>query len=158
MTQKPETIDIDPNGTVSVCNVLQQDLVDLLVLSLQLKQAHWNVQGPQFRQVHLHLDEILDGVRIMTDDLAERIAALGRHPDGRPATLAKDTTLDTLPEGKIAADEAIELISSQMAACVNQLRDKLSVLGKADPVSEDLVIGALATLEKQHWLLRSQRS
>jgi starvation-inducible DNA-binding protein len=37
---------------------LQTVLVDLIDLGLQGKQAHWNVVGPQFRTLHLELDEV----------------------------------------------------------------------------------------------------
>ena len=43
-----------------VAAALQQALVDLTALSLQGKQAHWNIEGPGFRSLHLHLDEIID--------------------------------------------------------------------------------------------------
>ena len=58
-----------------VAAALQQALVDLTDLSLQGKQAHWNIEGPGFRSLHLHLDEIIDEVRLAADDVAERIKA-----------------------------------------------------------------------------------
>src|SRR5271155_5799943 len=39
---------------------LQRVLVDLIELHLQGKQAHWNVVGTNFRDLHLQLDEIVD--------------------------------------------------------------------------------------------------
>ncbi len=66
---------------------LQETLIDLLGLSLIGKQAHWNVVGPRFRSVHLQLDEVVS--RTHADTVAERAAALGVPPDGRPETIAK---------------------------------------------------------------------
>ena len=66
-----------------VAAALQQALVDLTDLSLQGKQAHWNIEGPGFRSLHLHLDEIIDEVRLAADDVAERMAAIEVAPDGR---------------------------------------------------------------------------
>jgi starvation-inducible DNA-binding protein len=42
---------------------LQSVLVDLIALHLQGKQAHWNIVGPNFRDLHLQLDEIVGDVR-----------------------------------------------------------------------------------------------
>ena len=49
---------------------LQQALVDLTDLSLLGKQAHWNIKGTRFRALHLQLDEIVDEVRVASDDVA----------------------------------------------------------------------------------------
>ena len=64
--------------------VLQQRLVALLDLQLTLKHIHWNVVGPNFIGVHEMLDPQVDGVRDMTDTIAERIATLGGVPEGTP--------------------------------------------------------------------------
>jgi len=50
---------------------LQAVLVDLLELSIQGKQAHWNVVGKNFRDTHLQLDEIIDAAREFSDTIAE---------------------------------------------------------------------------------------
>src|SRR5690554_2838531 len=62
---------------------LQAVLVDLLELSMQGKQAHWNVVGRNFRDTHLQLDEIVDAARRFSDTVAERMRALHAIPDGR---------------------------------------------------------------------------
>ena len=51
------------------------------------KQAHWNLVGRQFHDVHLHLDELVDTARKYSDQVAERAAAIGVSPDGRAATI-----------------------------------------------------------------------
>src|SRR5699024_11311211 len=53
---------------------LQATLVDLVDLHLTAKQAHWNVVGQFFRDVHLHLDELVSTARSLADDVAERAA------------------------------------------------------------------------------------
>ena len=37
--------------------MLQSTLVELIALSLIGKQLHWNIIGPEFRSLHLHLDQ-----------------------------------------------------------------------------------------------------
>ena len=76
-----------------VGDALQGTLVDLLGLSLIGKQAHWNIVGPRFRSIHLQLDEVVATARSYSDTVAERAAALGIPPDGRPETIATTCAL-----------------------------------------------------------------
>jgi starvation-inducible DNA-binding protein len=76
---------------------LQAVLADLIELSLQSKQAHWNVVGQNFRGLHLQLDELADHARQGSDTVAERIRALGLTPDGSSATVTATATLPAYP-------------------------------------------------------------
>ena len=78
---------------------LQAVLVDLIELHVQGKQAHWNIVGTNFRDLHLQLDEIIDAARDFADDLAERMRALHALPDGRSSTVSKSTALAEFPHG-----------------------------------------------------------
>ena len=51
---------------------LQDELIDLVDLSLIGKQLHWNIVGPLFRPLHLYLDELVDEWRLLADAVAER--------------------------------------------------------------------------------------
>src|SRR3954454_4210123 len=79
---------------------LQQVLVDLIELHLQGKQAHWNLIGTNFRDLHLQIDEIVDIARGASDTIAERMRALNAIPDGRSDTVTASTTLPAFPPGE----------------------------------------------------------
>src|ERR1700730_7050741 len=66
---------------------LQRVLVDLVELHLQGKQAHWNVIGSNFRDLHLQLDELVDAARDASDTIAERMRALDAVSHGRAQTV-----------------------------------------------------------------------
>src|SRR3954466_11556118 len=76
---------------------LQRVLVDLVELHLQGKQAHWNVVGTNFRDLHLQLDELVDFAHEGSDTVAERMRALDSVPDGRSDTVAAGTSLPEFP-------------------------------------------------------------
>jgi starvation-inducible DNA-binding protein len=57
----------------SLVQNLQKVLVDLIELHLQGKQAHWNLVGTNFRDLHLQLDDIVDLAREAADTIAERM-------------------------------------------------------------------------------------
>ena len=140
----------------AVAEALQKTLVELIDLSLQGKQAHWNLHGPHFRSVHLQLDEIIDALRAGSDEVAERIVTLGFTPDGRAATVAEHSSLDQFPEGAVTVEDAIHFISDRLAGVITRLREAIEQVDGRDPMSGDLLIGLTRGLEKQLWMLQIQ--
>ncbi|MGV3485291.1 MAG: Dps family protein [Planctomycetaceae bacterium] len=136
--------------------LLQQSLVNLVDLSLLLKQAHWNVVGSHFRAVHLQLDEIIVTVRDASDETAERMSTLGIAPDGRSSTVAKRTSLQAYPDGFQKVETTLTLVSNALNETIHGLREAIDKLGDLDPISEDLFIGISASLEKHLWMVQAQ--
>lgn len=135
---------------------LQSTLVDLIGLSLIGKQAHWNIVGPRFRSIHLQLDEVVETARAFSDTVAERSAALGLPPDGRPETIAAAYTLPGSKNGWIRDDEVVRLVVETLEAAIGRLRERIEATEKADPVTQDLLIGITAELEKQRWMFEAE--
>lgn len=149
---------VQSDQRLAAAEQLQGLLVDLTDLSLQGKQAHWNVRGAGFRELHLQLDELVDTARKHADVMAERCLALGVAADGRLRTLASDTHLDPFPEGRIDGRSVIDLIVNRLETISEAGRRQLIRLGEIDPVSQDLVIQALDDFEKQLWMFDAHRS
>jgi starvation-inducible DNA-binding protein len=137
---------------------LQTVLVDLIDLGLQGKQAHWNVVGPQFRTLHLELDEVVEDSRKWADEVAERLRALGVAADGRASVIAKYTGIESLPEGTITDKEVLIRVTDQLAAVAARGRASIDRLDGADKVSEDILIEVVEGLEKHLWMFRSQQA
>ncbi|MEU3275944.1 Dps family protein [Streptomyces antibioticus] len=135
---------------------LQSTLVDLLGLSLIAKQAHWNVVGPRFRSVHLQLDEVVTAARGYADTVAERASALGLPPDGRPETVASSFTLPSPKDGWLRDEEVVQVIAETLGAAIGRLRERITATEEADPVTQDLLIGITAELEKQRWMFEAE--
>ncbi|MFD3839014.1 Dps family protein [Streptomyces sp. NPDC058642] len=137
-------------------DALQSTLVDLLGLSLIGKQAHWNIVGPRFRSIHLQLDEVVDTARNYSDTVAERAAALGLPPDGRPETIADAYTLPSPKEGWQRDNDVVALMMETLETAIGRLRERIDATEKADPVTQDLLIGITAELEKQRWMFDAE--
>ena len=137
---------------------LQDTLVELIDLSLQAKQAHWNVIGPNFRPLHEMLDDFVARYRDWYDEVAERLAAVGVAPDGRAVTVAAASSLEPLPAGALEDRVLVHLIEERLEAVTGRVRDRMLEIGEDDLVSQDLLIGIVHGLEKQGWMLRAQRS
>ncbi|MCA4755746.1 Dps family protein [Mycolicibacterium fortuitum] len=135
---------------------LQQVLVDLIELGLQGKQAHWNVVGTNFRDLHLQLDEVVDFAREAADTIAERMRALDAVPDGRSDTVVATTTLPEFPAYERSSAEVVDLITARIYATVGTLRGVHDAVDEQDPTTADILHQLIDGLEKLAWLIKSE--
>jgi len=139
-----------------VGDALQGALVDLVDLSLLAKQVHWNVVGPRFRSIHLQLDEVVSTARTHSDTVAERASAIGVSPDGRAGTIAKTSGIDTVTDGWVKDTEVVEIMVAALHATITRMRERIESTEKPDPVTQDILIGLTADLEKFHWMFQAE--
>ncbi|MFF5531822.1 Dps family protein [Streptomyces cinerochromogenes] len=142
----------------TVAEALQGALVDLLDLALAAKQIHWNIVGPRFRSIHLQLDEVVDSARTHSDTVAERASALGVPPDGRAATVASGSGIKTTPAGWIKDTDAVGAMVDALGSVITRMRERVEATGGPDAVSQDLLIGITADLEKHHWMFQAENA
>jgi starvation-inducible DNA-binding protein len=140
----------------SLAQNLQEVLVDLVELHLQGKQAHWNLIGTNFRDLHLQLDEIVDIAREASDTIAERMRALNGVPDGRSDTVAASTTLLAFPSAEQNTTETVVLITNRIYAAVSTIRTVHDAVDAVDPSTSDLLHEIIDPLEKQAWMVKSE--
>ncbi|MEV7692613.1 DNA starvation/stationary phase protection protein [Microbacterium sp. NPDC089189] len=140
----------------SLSENLQKVLVDLIELSIQGKQAHWNVVGHNFRDTHLQLDEIIEAAREFSDTVAERMRALHALPDGRSDTIAETTTLPEFPQGELDTAEVVDLVTERLEATVGTCRDVHDDVDDEDPTSADILHSILERLEQLAWMVSAE--
>ncbi len=143
-------------GSKELGTHLQAVLVDLIGLSLQCKQAHWNVVGHNFRDAHLQLDEITVATRGYSDVVAERMRALHLVPDGRSTTLAAESTLQEFPGGEVDTAKAIDLITARLETTVATLRAVHDSVDAEDPTTADILHTIIESLEQFAWMVSSE--
>ncbi|WP_041312086.1 Dps family protein [Mycobacterium sp. JS623] len=135
---------------------LQRVLVDLVELHLQGKQAHWNVVGTNFRDLHLQLDEVVDFAREASDTVAERMRALDAVPDGRSDTVAAGTSLPAFPAYEHGTTEVVDLITGRIYAAVDTIRTVHDAVDAEDSSTADILHQLIDGLEKLAWLIKSE--
>ena len=135
---------------------LQSVLVDLIELHLQGKQAHWNVVGTNFRDLHLQLDELVDFARVGSDTIAERMRALDGAADGRSDTVAATTTLPQFPPFEHNTAEVVDLITTRIQAAVETMRAVHDAIDAEDASTADILHQLIDGLEKLAWLIKSE--
>jgi DNA-binding ferritin-like protein len=75
-----EALRLDQDKTEQIVDALNTDLAATYVLYHQLKKHHWNVEGAEFRDIHLFLGEAAEELEEGADEIAERAQALGGVP------------------------------------------------------------------------------
>ena len=150
------SINLSFTASAALSDNLQRVLTDLIALELVGKQIHWNVVGPNFRDIHLNLDDVVDIAREGSDEVAERMRAINAVPDGRPGTIAAATTVPAAPEGEILTSEGVAYIVSAIEAVVATLRGVDEDVDSEDPTSSGIVEDLIGKLEQQAWFLSSE--
>jgi starvation-inducible DNA-binding protein len=135
---------------------LQQLSVDLIDLHLVGKQAHWNVVGLNFRDLHLALDEVVDAAREFSDQIAERMRAVYVTPDGRAATVAAQTSLPEFPTGEVDTADAVDLITASLYAVTGTARRIHDDVDAEDPTTADILHAIIERLEQLAWMIDAE--
>jgi len=78
--EESEALRLDQDKTEQIVDALNTDLAATYVLYHQLKKHHWNVEGAEFRDIHLFLGEAAEELEEGADEIAERAQALGGVP------------------------------------------------------------------------------
>lgn len=146
---------IEDKDAATVVDILQGRLHALNDLALTLKHVHWNVVGPQFIAVHTMLDPQVDGVRIMVDDVAERIATLGGSPTGTPGALVTERTWDDYSVGRADAIAHLGALDLVYTGVISDHRAGIDSTDDLDPVTQDMLTGQSAELEQYQWFVRA---
>lgn len=131
-------------------------LAALIDLSLQLKQAHWNVRGDGFISIHELFDKIHGEVEEYVDSVAERIASLGGRADGTVELVRGGSRLPVYPVAVTDVQGSLMAIADALAGVdkpIGGIIDRCEELG--DAVSVDLLTSLSAMLQKNLWFVEA---
>lgn len=79
---------LDPDKAEQIIDALNTDLAATTVLWHQLRKHHWNVEGAEYRDIHLFYQEAYESAAVAADEQAERVQALGGVPVSSPTSMA----------------------------------------------------------------------
>jgi len=136
--------------------ILNQALADLGDLYSQSKQAHWNVRGRDFFQIHLLFDEVAKSAEAHWDDVAERAVQLGGYARGTVRMAAASSQLPEWPEDLEEPYEFVKALAKRFALVANSVRDGIDAAAKAgDADTADLFTEISRELDKSLWFLEA---
>lgn len=149
-------IDLSEKTRRNVVALLNERLADAIDLQSQVKQAHWNVKGPNFIALHELFDKISDTVLEHIDTIAERITSLGGTAEGTVAVAAKRSKLKNYPLSITAGKDHLYYLSTQLAQFGKAARsgiEESDKLGDAD--TADLFTQISRELDKYLWFVEA---
>lgn len=136
--------------------ILNISLASTADLYLQLKQAHWNIKGPQFIALHKLLDDIAEEVEGQVDIIAERITSLGGTALGTSQAIVEYSQLRLYPTNIFAEKDHLEHLTHNMAILGEQSRKNIHVSEDyKDMVTSDMYIALTGLLDKNLWFLEA---
>ncbi len=144
----------DKQGT-EVAELLQKQLSRYNDLHLTLKHIHWNVVGPNFIGVHEMIDPQVELVRGYADEVAERIAALGKSPKGTPGAVISDRTWDDYSVNRDTVQAHLAALDLVYTGVIEDTRKGIDRLDELDLVTQDILIDHAGELEKFQWFVRA---
>ncbi|MGH9580305.1 MAG: DNA starvation/stationary phase protection protein Dps [Terriglobales bacterium] len=150
------SIDIAEKQRAAIIALLNARLADALDLKTQAKQAHWNVKGPEFQQLHLLFDQVAANLEAHADLIAERVTALGGTANGTTRLVAAATSLKEYDLEAVAGEEHVRALAGQLArvaAAVRAAIDESSRLG--DQSTADVFTEVSRATDKDLWFLEA---
>jgi len=138
-----------------VIELLQKQLSTYNDLHLTLKHVHWNVVGPNFIGVHEMIDPQVALVRGYADEVAERIATLGGSPKGTPGAIIADRSWDDYSLGRDTVAAHLSAVDLVYNGVIEDTRKCIEETEELDPVTNDMLLGHTAELEKFQWFVRA---
>jgi len=148
-------IGIDDQSREIIANGLSNLLADSYTLYLLTHNFHWNVTGPQFRDLHLMFEEHYTELATAVDEIAERIRTLGFPAPGSYKAFAELSSIAEV-EGVPSAAQMLTLLTLAHEQVVVTCRQVLKAAQNADDESSAALISdRMAIHEKTAWMLRS---
>lgn len=138
---------------IALCNARLADSVDL---QTQVKQAHWNVKGPDFIALHKLFDEINEDVEEYVDLTAERVVQLGGVAEGTARLAVKASKLPEYPATIAEGHQHVDALSTALAAYGKLARaaiDEADKLGDAD--TADIFTEISRGVDKWLWFVEA---
>jgi starvation-inducible DNA-binding protein len=133
---------------------LNRNLAGLTDLAAAYKQAHWNVIGIDFAQLHELFDQFAAQTREYMDLIAERAVTIGGAARGTIQAAVEGSVLPPFPvEDRDELRLLTELVS-RVVALTAELRQAMDASAD-EAATQDVYVEVVRGIEKQRWMLQA---
>lgn len=135
---------------------LNKVLADEYVLYTKTRNYHWNVEGPNFNEMHKFYEDQYEALDEIIDEVAERVRAIGHYSEGRLKDFLSLTNLDE-PAYTNKQSEQLKNLLNDHEVIIQNLRQLIVVFAEKhkDLGTSDFVTGLMEKHEKMAWFIRS---
>ncbi len=149
-------IGLDAEALTQVVQGLQTLLADEVLLYIKTRNFHWNVEGPDFSELHKLFEEQYEQLDEIMDEAAERIRVIGGYSAGSMAEFLQLATLKEVPGGARTEGRMEQRLLDDHEQMARGLRTFAETCGELKDVgTEDFVTEVMKAHEKMAWMLRS---
>lgn len=139
--------------TEELVNAMNLLLANYHVHYQKLRNFHWNVEGPDFFDLHKKFEEQYEEVKLNIDVLAERIRIFGKKP---VSTLGEYLELAEIREvgNDLRPYEMVQEVLTDFEDLLSFMTNVLDAANRVgDAATDDMVTGFIRRMEKIHWML-----
>lgn len=161
-TTRPKTrafktsIGVPPDVREKLIILINQQLADTFDLLSQVKQAHWNVKGSDFIQLHELFDELAEHLEDFVDLIAERAAMLGGYVRGTARMAAADSRLAEYPTDAVNGLDHVHALVERYARYCATTREAIETADEhQEPTTADLFTDVSRQVDMDLWFLEA---
>jgi starvation-inducible DNA-binding protein len=148
--------DLPQEKRASLVELLNARLADAIDLQTQMKQAHWNVKGPNFIALHELFDKINEEVEDYIDLIAERAVQLGGTALGTARSVSRRSQLAEYPLDISAGHAHVEAVASALATFAKSARKAIDTAdGQGDKDTADIFTEISRGTDKWLWFVEA---
>src|SRR6056297_831265 len=147
--EESEALRLDKEKAEQIVDALNTDIANAYVLYHQLKKHHWNVEGAEFLDIHVFLQEAYENLEEGADEIAERTQAIGGVPVAGPTNLEEHATIEFEGEDVYDIRTSLENDMAAYGDIIEGMRDHIQLAANLGyPTTEHLLKENLIEIEE----------
>jgi len=150
-------IGIPGNDIEKIATLLNTLLADEYMLYTKTRNAHWNVTGPNFDELHKFFKNQYVELDAIIDDIAERVRSLGHFALGYLMDFLSVTHLNEVNYDFSNSKQIIQTLFNDHETIIRIIRNDITPISKKykDLGTANFMTGLMEQHERMAWMLRS---
>ncbi|MFB3160879.1 Dps family protein [Neobacillus sp. 179-J 1A1 HS] len=141
--------------TLTLEQVMNQQLANWNVLYTKLHRFHWYVKGPHFFTLHAKFEELYEEAAGTIDELAERLLIAGGKPISTLKEYIQFASIEETSQN-LTAEEMVQNVVHDFSQLISELKEgKMVAVQSNDEVTSDMFTELIEKLSKHNWMLTS---
>jgi starvation-inducible DNA-binding protein len=150
-------IGIKEEDRKAVADQLAKLLADEFVLYTKTRNAHWNIEGPDFHAMHIFFESQYEQLDEVMDSVAERIRKIGHYAPGTLTQLLQLTHLTEKNDSKNDSPGFLKELLEDHESIIEFIRGNINTIADKynDAGTSDFITGLMETHEGMAWMIRA---